>query len=207
MNTSSVVRRRTRLSPEARRAQLMLCAIEVFSKRGLARAGHAEIAELAQVSVATVFNYFSTREELVDNVLTQIESHFLNMAELSFANSALSAKQAIHQYLSAFIDSAIDTPEYTHIWLEWSSSMREDSWPRYLALLNQTITCISSKLQIAIDAGEINSYLATDEFARSICNQGYMILQLINQPNAMSKADILAFMEKYIATTLGNIKN
>ena len=47
----------------------MECAIEVFSRRGIGRAGHAEIAEQAKVSVATVFNYFNTREELVDEVL------------------------------------------------------------------------------------------------------------------------------------------
>ena len=76
MEMPAVIRRRTRLSPEARREQLMQCAIEVFSKRGLGRAGHAEIAELAQVSVATVFNYFSSREQLVDNVLIQIEDFF-----------------------------------------------------------------------------------------------------------------------------------
>jgi len=202
MNTTSVIRRRTRLSPAARREQLMQCAIDVFSKRGLGRAGHAEIAELAQVSVATVFNYFTTRDDLVDNMLTRIEAHFLNMAKHSFADPELSAKQAIHHYLSAFIDAAIAIPEYTHIWLEWSSSIRENSWPRYLNLLNESIECISVKLQPEIDTGEIESYLTTTELARSICNQGYMVLQLINQPSPMDKADILTFMDKYTCATL-----
>jgi TetR/AcrR family hemagglutinin/protease transcriptional regulator len=202
MEVPAVVRRRTRLSPEARREQLMICAMEVFSKRGIGRAGHAEIAELAQVSVATVFNYFSTRDELVDNVLLQIETFFTDMVATSFNDPANSAYQAIHDYLCAFVDAAIEQPQYTYIWLEWSSSIREDCWPRYLALLDNNIACISEKIQPAIDNGEINTYLTTTEFARSLTNQGYMILQLVNQPQPMEKTEIISFLEKYIATAL-----
>lgn len=210
MEMPAVIRRRTRLSPEARREQLMQCAIEVFSKRGLGRAGHAEIAELAQVSVATVFNYFSNRELLVDNVLVQIEDFFSNMVSSNFAdsdgNSAgqpnKSAHQAIHNYLADFVDAAINNPQFTYIWLEWSSSIREDTWPRYLTLLDNNIAMISKKIAPAIASGEINTYLTTTEFARSLSNQGYMILQLVNQPNPMDRDSIIAFLEKYVTSAL-----
>ncbi|QUM77900.1 TetR/AcrR family transcriptional regulator [Moritella sp. 24] len=212
MEMPAVIRRRTRLSPEARREQLMQCAIEVFSKRGLGRAGHAEIAELAQVSVATVFNYFSSREELVDNVLIQIEDFFSDMVRRNFVdinepsnNSTQpikSAHQAIHDYLSDFVDAAINNPQFTYIWLEWSSSIREETWPRYLALLDNNIAIISNKIEPAIASGEINTYLTTTEFARSLSNQGYMILQLVNQPKAMSRERIIEFLEKYVTSAL-----
>ncbi|MFT7683659.1 MAG: TetR/AcrR family hemagglutinin/protease transcriptional regulator [Moritella dasanensis] len=212
MEMPAVIRRRTRLSPEARREQLMQCAIEVFSKRGLGRAGHAEIAELAQVSVATVFNYFSSREQLVDNVLIQIEDFFSDMVRKNFIDiteqennstqSSKSAHQAIHDYLADFVDAAINNPQFTYIWLEWSSSIREDTWPRYLALLDSNIAIISNKIAPAIASGEINTYLTTTEFARSLSNQGYMILQLVNQPKPMSREDIIAFLEKYVTSAL-----
>ena len=206
MEMPAVIRRRTRLSPEARREQLMQCAIEVFSKRGLGRAGHAEIAELAQVSVATVFNYFSSREQLVDNVLIQIEDFFSHMVRKNFIDLAgqpsKSAHQAIHDYLTDFVDAAINNPQFTYIWLEWSSSIREDTWPRYLALLDNNIAIISNKIEPAIASGEINTYLTTTEFARSLSNQGYMILQLVNQPQAMDKESIIEFLEKYVTSAL-----
>ncbi len=47
-------RPRTRLSPLKRKQQLMEIALEVFARRGIGRGGHADIAEIAQVSVATV---------------------------------------------------------------------------------------------------------------------------------------------------------
>ena len=206
MEMPAVIRRRTRLSPEARRAQLMQCAIEVFSKRGLGRAGHAEIAELAQVSVATVFNYFSSREQLVDHVLIQIEDFFSHMVRKNFIDITgqqnNSAHQAIHDYLADFVDAAINNPQFTYIWLEWSSSIREDTWPRYLALLDSNIAIINNKIAPAIASGEINTYLTTTEFARSLCNQGYMILQLVNQPQAMDRESIIAFLEKYVTSAL-----
>ncbi|NQZ94149.1 MAG: TetR/AcrR family transcriptional regulator [Moritella sp.] len=206
MEMPAVIRRRTRLSPEARREQLMQCAIEVFSKRGLGRAGHAEIAELAQVSVATVFNYFSSREQLVDHVLIQIEDFFSHMVRKNFIDITgqqnNSAHQAIHDYLADFVDAAINNPQFTYIWLEWSSSIREDTWPRYLTLLDSNIAIISNKIAPAIASGEINTYLTTTEFARSLCNQGYMILQLVNQPQAMDRESIIAFLEKYVTSAL-----
>lgn len=206
MEMPAVIRRRTRLSPEARREQLMQCAIEVFSKRGLGRAGHAEIAALAQVSVATVFNYFSSREQLVDNVLIQIEDFFSEMVRRNFADISAqqpkSPQQAIHDYLADFVDAAINDPQFTYIWLEWSSSIREDTWPRYLTLLDSNIAIISNKIEPAIASGEINTYLTTKEFARSLCNQGYMILQLVNQPKAMDREGIIAFLEKYATSAL-----
>ena len=206
MEMPAVIRRRTRLSPEARRAQLMQCAIEVFSKRGLGRAGHAEIAELAQVSVATVFNYFSSREQLVDHVLIQIEDFFSHMVRKNFIDITgqqnNSAHQAIHNYLADFVDAAINNPQFTYIWLEWSSSIREDTWPRYLALLDSNIAIISNKIAPAIASGDINTYLTTTEFARSLSNQGYMILQLVNQPQAMDRDSIIAFLEKYVTSAL-----
>ncbi|QFI40122.1 TetR/AcrR family transcriptional regulator [Moritella marina ATCC 15381] len=206
MEMPAVIRRRTRLSPEARREQLMQCAIEVFSKRGLGRAGHAEIAQLAQVSVATVFNYFSSRELLVDHVLVQIEDFFSHMVRKNFIDineqQPKSPHQAIHDYLADFVDAAINNPQFTYIWLEWSSAIREDTWPRYLALLDNNIAIISDKIAPAIASGEINTYLTTTEFARSLSNQGYMILQLVNQPQAMDREGIIAFLEKYVTSAL-----
>ncbi len=78
MDASIEKRPRTRLSPQKRKLQLMEIALEVFAKRGIGRGGHADIAEIAQVSVATVFNYFPTREDLVDDVLNFVVRQYSN---------------------------------------------------------------------------------------------------------------------------------
>ena len=68
---------RRRLAPEERKRLLLNDAVEVFAARGIGRGGHTEIAEMGGVSVATVFNYFNTREDLVDAVLNEVEVRLL----------------------------------------------------------------------------------------------------------------------------------
>ena len=142
MEPRAEIRRRTRLSPEARRDQLMECAVEVFSRRGIGRAGHAEIAEQAKVSVATVFNYFNTREDLVDEVLTEIEAFVQQILEQAY-NGQGSARESIHRHVKLFVDAAYDKPDHASIWLEWSSSVREEVWPRYTRLLDKALERIA----------------------------------------------------------------
>ncbi|MDD1791958.1 TetR/AcrR family transcriptional regulator [Enterovibrio makurazakiensis] len=131
MATSSG-RTRTRLSPEQRKEQLLGYALEVFSKRGIGRAGHADIAEMANVSVATVFNYFSTREELVDVVLNQAEKEFHQLISRNLALGNGEAHASLSHVASALINAALEDKEWLKVWFEWSTSIREDIWPNFV---------------------------------------------------------------------------
>ncbi len=201
MEPRAEIRRRTRLSPEARRNQLMECAIEVFSRRGIGRAGHAEIAEQAKVSVATVFNYFNTREELVDEVLAEIE-RFVNLTLSQAYSGNGSIFDKIKRHVSLSVDAAYDQPDYAGIWLEWSSSVREEVWPRYTRLLDQCLELIASELQTAMDAGEITSVLSAQDLARSLTGFGYVMMQMINQPQRPAREEVTDFLFKYVTAPI-----
>ena len=201
MEPRAEIRRRTRLSPEARRSQLMECAIEVFSRRGIGRAGHAEIAEQAKVSVATVFNYFNTREELVDEVLAEIERFVNHMLSQAYdANGSIFDK--VRRHVSLSVDAAYDQPDYAGIWLEWSSSVREEVWPRYTRLLDQCLELIASELQATMDAGEITSVLSAQDLARSLSGFGYVMMQMINQPQRPAREEVTDFLFKYVTAPI-----
>ncbi|WP_429012230.1 TetR/AcrR family transcriptional regulator [Aeromonas veronii] len=201
MEPRAEIRRRTRLSPEARRSQLMECAIEVFSRRGIGRAGHAEIAEQAKVSVATVFNYFNTREELVDEVLAEIERFVNQMLSQAYGDQG-SIFDKIQRHVRLSVDAAYDQPDYAGIWLEWSSSVREEVWPRYTRLLDQCLELIASELQTAMDAGEITSVLSAQELARSLTGFGYVMMQMINQPQRPVRQEVTDFLFKYVTAPI-----
>ncbi|MGL5523977.1 MAG: TetR/AcrR family transcriptional regulator [Aeromonas veronii] len=201
MEPRAEIRRRTRLSPEARRSQLMECAIEVFSRRGIGRAGHAEIAEQAKVSVATVFNYFNTREELVDEVLAEIERFVNQMLSQAYGDQG-SIFDKIQRHVRLSVDAAYDQPDYTGIWLEWSSSVREEVWPRYTRLLDQCLELIASELQTAMDAGEITSVLSAQDLARSLTGFGYVMMQMINQPQRPARQEVTDFLFKYVTAPI-----
>lgn len=201
MEPRAEIRRRTRLSPEARRNQLMECAIEVFSRRGIGRAGHAEIAEQAKVSVATVFNYFNTREELVDEVLAEIERFVHQMLEQAYTGQG-PVSDSIRRHVKLFVDAAYDQPDHASIWLEWSSSVREEVWPRYAKLLDKALERIVPHLQRAMDAGEIQSVLSAQDLARSLTGFGYVMMQMINQPQRPDREEVTDFLFKYVTAPI-----
>lgn len=66
-------RNRTRLPRESRYAELLEYTIQAISEFGIMRAGHGDVAKLAGVSTATVFNYFPTREALIDAAIDDLD--------------------------------------------------------------------------------------------------------------------------------------
>ncbi len=132
METSIEKRPRTRLSPQKRKLQLMEIALEVFATRGIGRGGHADIAEIAQVSVATVFNYFPTREDLVDDVLTHVVRQFSNFLADNI-DLDLHAKDNLTNITTKMISLVIEDCHWLKVWFEWSASTREEVWPLFVS--------------------------------------------------------------------------
>lgn len=134
MDASIEKRPRTRLSPQKRKLQLMEIALEVFAKRGIGRGGHADIAEIAQVSVATVFNYFPTREDLVDDVLTHVVHQFSNFLADNIDVDAY-IKDNLRHLTNEMTKLVFADCHWIKVWFEWSASTREEV---YCSLYQQT---------------------------------------------------------------------
>ncbi|MFH0256006.1 TetR family transcriptional regulator [Vibrio rumoiensis] len=147
-------RPRTRLNPEKRKQQLLDIGIEVFARRGIGRGGHADIAEIAQVSVATVFNYFPTREDLVDAVLSDVEQHFSRFITDNI-NPDLPVKTNLQALSVQLIDIVLDDTQWIKIWFEWSTSTREDVWPLFVATHGQHQKFFKDLFSDAIEKGEL----------------------------------------------------
>ncbi|WP_162062445.1 LuxR/HapR/OpaR family quorum-sensing transcriptional regulator [Vibrio taketomensis] len=124
-------RPRTRLSPTKRKQQLMDISLEVFARRGIGRGGHADIAEIAQVSVATVFNYFPTREDLVDDVLTYVVRQFSNFLSDNI-DLDLHAKENLGNITNSMMTLVAEDCHWLKVWFEWSASTREEVWPLFV---------------------------------------------------------------------------
>ncbi len=61
------------------RASIADAAIDLFGRHGFDRVTVAEVARAAEVSVATVFNYFPTKEDLFFDRQDEIVSHLANV--------------------------------------------------------------------------------------------------------------------------------
>ncbi|MCY9870298.1 LuxR/HapR/OpaR family quorum-sensing transcriptional regulator [Vibrio barjaei] len=153
---SIVKRPRTRLSPQKRKLQLMEIALEVFAKRGIGRGGHADIAEIAQVSVATVFNYFPTREDLVDEVLNHVVCQYSNFLSNTI-DLDVDIKENLTNILDGVVDMVIEDCHWNKVWFEWSTSTRDEVWPLFVSSNKTSQALIENMFIKAIERREVCS--------------------------------------------------
>ena len=123
---------RQRLHPARRRAQLLDCAMRVFADQGLERAGHGDIAKLAGVSTPTVFNYFPTREDLVDAVLGEIKALVMTMFE-AMPDIEQSPGNQVKMMAAIYAEFTQNNPDMSKVYLNWSVSFGEYLRAQYLA--------------------------------------------------------------------------
>ncbi|MGR5131211.1 LuxR/HapR/OpaR family quorum-sensing transcriptional regulator [Vibrio alfacsensis] len=147
-------RPRTRLSPIKRKQQLMEIALEVFARRGIGRGGHADIADIAQVSVATVFNYFPTREDLVDEVLNHVVRQFSNFLSDNI-DLDLHARENIANITNAMIELVSQDCHWLKVWFEWSASTRDEVWPLFVTTNRTNQLLVQNMFIKAIERGEV----------------------------------------------------
>ncbi len=168
-----------RLSRTKRRQQVLDCALVVFARDGIGRAGHTQVAELAGVSVPTVFKYFPNRQALVDAVFGKVERRLLKLVREAH-DDAPSAREAFRTHCSDWMRMAREETEYLKIWLEWSNSIREDLWPRYLKFERRVLRILEKTL-------ERNSALARMkpiDAARAAHGTAYMSAHMIFSPDS-----------------------
>lgn len=134
-----------RLAPQARRAQLMPCAVAAVAAMGLERATHAEVARLAGVSVPTVFVYFPKREDLVGAVLDEVEGFLDDIVGSSFAQPV--PVERLTALARAFEHAADAQRDTIRVWLDWSTAVRADVWPSYLKVQERIVTNVATALR------------------------------------------------------------
>ncbi len=124
---------RTRLLPDDRRAQLLGHAVSCFAEHGIARATQAQVATRAGVSVSAVYSYFRTRADLVAAVLGAVEATITTMVENALATPE-PALDALTSLATRTADMAVGEPDMVRVWLDWSTGVRANVWPQFLAL-------------------------------------------------------------------------
>lgn len=176
-----VKKTRTRLSPEKRKQQLLDFALDVFARRGIGRAGHADIAEMANVSVATVFNYFPTREALVEQVLVQVENRFSQLLTQCLEDHNTSLHARLTGITHNLIDTVIDQQDWLKVWFEWSTSVREEIWPKYISENKSSLKRVTEIFANGIEKGELAADKTPDDLAHLLLGICYILYLQVNR--------------------------
>lgn len=190
MDATIQKRPRTRLSPQKRKLQLMEIALEVFAKRGIGRGGHADIAEIAQVSVATVFNYFPTREDLVDDVLTHVVHQFSNFLADNIEIDAY-IKDNLYNLMHGMTELVLQDCHWIKVWFEWSASTREEVWPLFVSTNNTNKLLVKNMFVRAIENGDVAEHYHPDNLADIYLGLLYSIFVQANRLNDQKAVDEL----------------
>ncbi len=154
MSTSEVKVRRTRLTPHKRKEALLEQSMMVFATQGIGRGAHSEVAQAAGVSVATVFNYFQSREDLLDQVLQQVTIKFERFL-VDHIDESITARKNIENLTDGLIDLVKKDQHWIHIWFEWSACTRKDLGPLFQSSNLTSTEKLLQMFEVAKYRGEV----------------------------------------------------
>ena len=196
--------RAPRMLPEDRRAQLLEAALRVFARRGLGAARHAEVAEAAGVAVSTVFVYCETRPALVQAVQDEVRRYYSVVAHAVHDGSRDNPLALILKHARAFADSVDTHPDHARVWLNWSSTVRDDAWTAYRAMEDEILDILAATLERGQREGMINPGIHPEDGARLAVGAAHMIARM--KLSDRSPEDVERFLQSIIqafAASLG----
>ena len=172
---TSTPRRRTRLSPEERRAQLLHCALSAFAEHGIARATHSHVASRAGVSIPAVYSYFRTRDDLVTATLAEVESFLDGLLGASILRKQLPAIDALMTLARLFTDSVEEQPDRIRVWLDWSTGTGSEHWHAYLGVLARLHAATEATIRRGQKAKDIPAWINPVAAARIYIGGGHTV--------------------------------
>ena len=176
--SSPAPKRRQRLDPDERAARLLDAAIHVFAERGLARGGHAEVAEREGVATSTTFVYFPNRDALVNAAIEEVARFYVEMAKRVHARPR-PARELVRRHADAFAKSVRTHPHYARLWLDWSTALRGDLWPKHESLQESIVVILSETLRRGMGEGSVVADLDVRSASLHIYASARMIVQLV----------------------------
>src|SRR3712207_5785858 len=74
-----------------------------------------------------------------------------------------------------FARSSEEKEDLLRIWLDWSTSIRDDVWPRYLALQDQIMSRERAIIERGQREGTVSSAISAEDAARIMHGEAHMI--------------------------------
>jgi AcrR family transcriptional regulator len=107
---------------ELKKSSILQSALDLFMKYGIKRVSVAEIAKSANVSQVTIYNYFGSKDKLVDEVMTYYIDDMWNEYEI-IMNSNVDFSEKIKEFIfnKKISASSIHEEVYTYLMQEFTS--------------------------------------------------------------------------------------
>jgi TetR/AcrR family hemagglutinin/protease transcriptional regulator len=192
--------RAPRLAPEERRAQIVASAIRVLARRGLGVATQTDVAREAGVSLPAVFVYFRTHELLIGAVLEEVAALYLGLAT-QYLRADVPAPRAALDFARAFAASVDAQPDHARVWFDWSTAIRGDLWPRYLAFQEQIVSALASTIARGQCEGSVAADVDAEDEAWLLVGAAYIVTQM--KFGGAPAARVERFVETLVRSAVG----
>ena len=90
----------------------------------------------------------------------------------------LPGQLAIRHYVDALTDSVGTHPDYARVWLEWSTAIRDEIWPQYLAFQELIVSALAATIQRGKADATIAADIDDEEAARLMIGAAHMLAQM-----------------------------
>lgn len=137
----SSARKEGRASYESRKAEINKAAVRVFHRLGYQGASLSAVAAEVGVDRATIYYYFSSKEDMFDDIVRSVLEENERLAR-RIATSAISPARKMRELIMAFMESFVETYPLLHIYvredLKQVTGKRTD-WSKHMRKLNRSI--------------------------------------------------------------------
>jgi AcrR family transcriptional regulator len=182
---------------EKRKEQVILAAIEVFKEKGIDNSKMTDIAEKAEIGVATVYRYFNTKFDLAIAAATTLWTEKISILYNVFYEPdfmKLNGEDRVRTILNLFINIYQNCPEFISFLEHFDNYIVKESLPLE-SLENYEKIIIDTKLIIfsAIDQGKkdgsIKANIDNDTFYITITHSLMSLCQKLILRGTILKSD------------------
>jgi AcrR family transcriptional regulator len=100
---------------ESSRGKILSVALELFAKKGYHATSISQIAQKAKISKGLMYNYFASKEKLLDEI---IEQGFNSLAELEFeARKGVDPERQLEEFVDAVLNNLYSNFTYWQLYL------------------------------------------------------------------------------------------
>lgn len=139
---------------EKRRREILAAALEIFSRDGYHKGTVEDIARLAGIGKATVYEYFSSKQEIFQEMLVHFLRNYEDLAREKTASQA-SVRQkllVLFDFNMEFLDRNAEVIERVFLGLEEGS---RDLRPTIMAFHKRLYHFFLDLVELGLESGEI----------------------------------------------------
>ena len=153
--------------PQERKEEIRKAAIEVISKEGFHGATTDKIAEVAGVSVGTIYNYFDNKGEILSYIF-KAEVEKLNQFFQNLSGKQVSTEERIYLFLEEYFNRMIENRQKAKLLLDESHRPSREVSAAIFNYVNSLRKCLKNFLMEGVKTGQVNAKMEIDIMAGMI---------------------------------------